>query len=342
MQSRHTAASLAFRATAIATMAFKLPKRDAKYRRKKPVGRNVSLEIFKNHEAKSELATEGKLNDLKAFIETFGLTLKETDENGASLLHHATANNQVQVMEYLIESGVGLNLVDIDGNTALHVAVQNSHIEAMHLLLKYEADDTALNKNPIHIVMRSSNTDLIAGFLEHPVDPAVEGYRRRTPLHVLAECDNKEGFDVFITSECAIEAHNSNVRLCTPDIDELTPIHLAARCNSYHILDSMISKTEEFGYPKEMVLGFLDEENSTPLHAAVDTGNAEVVEVLLKHQACPLASKENQPPSLHLACLLPGKTWNGAVNGQTLWQANTHPSRSAQENPLSLQYPPHQ
>jgi len=48
--------------------------------------------------------------------------------------------------------------------------------------------------------------------------------------------------------------------------------------------------------------GQMDEENSTPLHAAVDAGHAEVVEVLLNHGACPLASKENQPPSLHLAC----------------------------------------
>ena len=308
MDSRYAAPLLSFRTTAIATTAFEPQKHEARYRRKKPIGRNASLEIYKNLETKSpqELATEGKLNDLKAFIETFGLTLKETDENGASLLHHATETNQVLVMEYLIESGVGLNLVDIDGNTALHVAVQNSNIEAMHLLLKYEADDTVLNKNidaPIHIVMRSSNTDLIAGFLEHPIDLTVQGYRKRTPLHVLAECDNKEGFDVFHNSLHFAEApKKKDVRLCAADADDLTAIHLAARCNSYHILDSMISKAEEFGYPSETVLGFLDEENSTPLHAAVDAGHAEVVEVLLQHQACPLANKENQPPSLHLAC----------------------------------------
>ena len=308
MDAKHAMASLAFRATDT-TIEIESPKRDTRYRRKKTFRRSNSLEIFKNHESNSpqELAAKGRLDDLKAFIESFGLTLKETDESGASLLHHATANNQVQVMEYLIESGAGLNLVDIDGNTALHVAVQNSHIEAMHLLLKYEADDTILNKNidaPIHIAMRSSNTDLIAGFLEHPVDLTVQGYRKRTPLHVLAECDNREGFEVFINSQRVVEActKKSPVRLCAADADELTPIHLAARCNSYHILDSMISKTEEFGYPKETVLGFLDEENSTPLHAAVDAGHAEVVEVLLKHQACPLASKDNQPPSLHLAC----------------------------------------
>ena len=307
MDSRHTATSLALRATTIATTAFK--PLQARYQRKKTVSQNVSLETFRNLNTKSpqELAAEGRLDDLKAFIERFGLTLKETDENGASLLHHATETNQALVMEYLIESGVGLNVVDIEGNTALHVAVQNSHIEAMHLLLKYEADDTILNKNidaPIHIVMRSSNTDLIAGFLEHPVDLTVQGYRKRTPLHVLAECDNREGFEVFINSQRVVEACTKKkpVRLCAADADELTPIHLAARRNSYHILDSMISKTEEFGYPKETVLGFLDEENSTPLHAAVDAGHAEVVEVLLQHQACPLASKENQPPSLHLAC----------------------------------------
>ena len=214
MDSKPAMALLAFRATNT-TIELEHPKRDTRYRKRKSFRRSNSLEVFKNLESNSpqELAAKGRLGDLKAFIERFGLTLKETDENGATLLHHATETNQVQVMQYLIENGVSLDLADIDGNTALHVAVQNSHIEAMHLLLKFKADDTILNNDidaPLHIVMRSSNIDLIAGFLEHPADLAVQGYRRRTPLHVLAECDNEEGFHVFLKAF----KKNKNMRLC--------------------------------------------------------------------------------------------------------------------------------
>ena len=88
-------------------------------------------------------------------------------------------------------------------------------------------------------------------------------------------------------------------RLCAADDDNLTPIHLAARLGSARTLDYMMSKCMSHGYPSEVVLSFLDEENSTPLHAAVDGGHYSV---LLKHGADTTHIKEDQPPPIHVAC----------------------------------------
>ena len=309
-----------FKVAAIATTAFhgvsnEIPTATVPRRKKKRSRgdkKQISLEMFRNFSSEEmrpphELAAEGNLEELKALIETFGLTLKECDENGATLLHSAAQSNQVLIMQYLIESGINLNAVDNAGNTALHLAVENGHIEAMHLLLNCGATD-AINNNkmdaPLHIAVRSNNTELIAAFLEHPIELVIFGYRKRTPLHVIAEHDNIEACEVLHNSVLVQEAFKKQggFRLCATDEDDLTPIHLAARKGSHRVLSFMMDKCKSHGYPPEKVLAWLDEENSTPLHAAIDGCHAEVVEVLLQHGASPTVAKDEQPPPIHLAC----------------------------------------
>ena len=319
MASYETSSTSRFKVAAIATTAFhevsnEIPTAtNARRKKKRSRGekKQISLEMFKNFSSEEmkpphELAAEGDLEELKALIETFSLTLKECSEDGSTLLHSATQSNQVVVMQYLIESGIQLDAVDNDGNTALHVAVEKGHIEALHLLLNSGATDTITNNRmdaPLHIAVRSNNTELIAAFLEHPIEFVVFGYRKRTPLHVIAEHDNLEACEVFHNSILLKkELNKGGFRLCAADEDDLTPIHLAARKGSHRVLDFIMEKCMSHGYPPDKVLSWLDEENSTPLHAAIDGCHPEVVEVLLKHGASPTAAKDDQPPPIHLAC----------------------------------------
>lgn len=270
----------------------------------------IKMQVFANKDVTPphQLASEGKLEELKALIETFGLTLKEVDENGDTMLHAATKTGQIQVMQYLIDSGININATNMQGNTALHIAVLNEQSEALCLLLESKASDVVLNNNkdaPLHILFRSRNKDLIAAFLQYPsIDLVIPGYRKRTPLHIIADLDNFEALEILHNSICltTIFKEKASFRLCAADEDNLTPIHLAARSGSAKTLDYMMSKCKEHGYPPEVVLSFLDEENSTPLHAAVDGGHFSVVEVLLKHGADPTHIKEDQPPPVHVAC----------------------------------------
>jgi hypothetical protein len=63
------------------------------------------MQLFTNREVAPphELAREGKLEELKATIENYGLTLKEVDENRRTMLHAAA---ETEVMRYLIDSGI--------------------------------------------------------------------------------------------------------------------------------------------------------------------------------------------------------------------------------------------
>lgn len=282
--------------------------------RKKKRSRNtpVSLELVRNlstdFKPPQQLAASGDLESLKSFLELFGITLKERDENQATLLHHAASANQIAVMNYLINSGIELNATDKDGHTALHIAAIQGHIEALNLLLDNGINDSILNKEldaAFHIAVRVNNTDLVAAFLEHPdIDLVVAGYRKRTPLHVISEYDNVEVCEVIHNSILVKEHFKKKTcfRLCAADEDDLTPIHLAARKGSHRVLDMYMTKCKLHGYPPEVVLGFIDEENSTPLHAAIDGGHTKVVEVLLKHGADPMVQKDSQIPPFLLAC----------------------------------------
>ena len=311
-----------FKATALAATAFKpegtpfplaAPHKRVKRKRSRDKVQ-FNLEVFRNLSSEEEvkppheLAAVGNLDDLKTLIE-LGLSIKEVDNDNSTLLHVATAHNQIHIMQYAIESGININAKDRNGNTALHIATENAHIDAIHLLLNSGADDEILNSKldaPLHIAFRSNDTNLVAAFLEHPIELVIVGYRKRTPLHVIAEHDNIEACEVLHNSILVKEEFKkkggTGFRLCAMDEDNLTPIHLAARVGSHRVLDFMISKCKEHGYPVEVVLSFLDEENSTPLHAAVDGGHTDVVQVLLNHGANPTVCRDDQPPPIHLAC----------------------------------------
>ena len=274
-----------------------MPKRG-----KRSNGNSVALDVM----TPQLLAASGDIESLKYLIQLDGITIKERDENHATLLHHAAAANQVAVMQYLIDSGIDLNATDRNGCTALHAAVLQGHTDAIHLLLQSGINDRVLDKDSnaaLHLAVQRTDTNVLAAFLEHPeVDMMVPGYRKRTPLHIISERDNLDACELFHSHFIDSEHGKNNLRLCARDKDELTAIHLAARSGSHRIINMFLENSKLHGYLPEVLLGFLDEENSTPLHAAIDSGHTKVVEVLLKHGADPLIFKDDQVPPFLLAC----------------------------------------
>ena len=203
---------------------------DSKRKRKRSKQNSLELvhmQIFANAQVTPphQLASEGKLEELKATIESFGLTLKECDESRSTMLHAATKTGQIQVMQYLINSGISIDATDLSGNTALHVAILNEQSEAVCLLLESKASDVVLNNNmdaPLHILFHSRNKDLIAAFLQYPsIELVIAGYRKRTPLHVIAELDNFEALEILHNSISltTIFKEKTSFRLCATDED---------------------------------------------------------------------------------------------------------------------------
>lgn len=305
--------SLNFPSTVRIVTSWQQQAKGVRKKRSRQSSKELSQELIHlaseyDNKSPHELAFEGELSILRTRIDTFGLSLKTRGAKGETLLHSATSGNQIDTMLYLIESGVPLNAVDKEGNTALHVAVINQCIESIHIIINNNADDTICNANqdaPLHIAVRSANKHLVEAFLQHTnIDIVVPGYRKRTPLHIAAEFDYVDIVDALNNCSLAVQSFKdkNSFRLCAADKDKLTPIHFAARCGSSKVLDFMIQNCSQHGYPVELILQFLDEENSTPMHAAIDAGHLNIVKVLLKYGASPIVVNGDQIPPIHLAC----------------------------------------
>ena len=286
---------------------------DTKKKRKINTNRQVSLELIRHLTINTDysspfiLASNGDLDGLMHVNERFCNILLEQDEQCATTLHYASSANQIAVMKYLIDSGIELNTADKNGNTALHVATLHEHIKAADLLLNSGIDDKVVNMKGdagLHIAARLNNINLITVYLENSnVDLKVKGYRNITPLHVIAEYDHLEACKLYHHASLKQESKDKKgYRLCSPDEDDVTPMHLAARKGSHRVLNFFITNCKMHDYPLEDILGFFDEENSTPLHAAIDGGHTKVVEVLLMHGANPVGNKELQVPPFLMAC----------------------------------------
>ena len=300
------------------TVSWAQSQNSTSYGKKKSKLRQRSLDSAQMTEMKAlseniklhEIARRGDLELLRAHIEDKGFPVMVRDDNGGTLLHAAAATNQVNVLSYLLDGGSSIiDAVDRDGNTALHVATINGHIESMHLLLDKGASDTILNKKqdpPLHTAIRSGNVEYVRGFLQHTnTHLVVQGYRQRTPLHVAAEMNlvsmAQEIWSSVVMIQDSALKEKMIYQLCAPDSNNLTPIHLAARHGSADVLDYIIDSSVGNGYTIDFML---KEENSTPMHAAIDGGHTGVLKVLLKHGAYHIFSDRDNGniPPLHRAC----------------------------------------
>lgn len=284
-------------------------------KRSKPVQdavNEVSLDLLSGLPNLFRLAADGNLNELKTFVSASDQTkaLREVDDNGATLLHHAAAHNQTDVIQYLIECGVDCDAVDNDGNTPLHLATSHGSVEAIHcLLLSNRASDTILNRAmeaPLHIAVRINNPKLVQAFISHPqVEILQPGPDMNTPAHIAAMHNYRESFSILSESSQMVEVMKrmNGCKISSKNRNGLTAIHLAARSGSHHVLEILIQMTQRLqGSSAEGQLELLDSENTTPLYSAVDAGHTETVKILMKYGAIPTKSCADRISPLHLAC----------------------------------------
>ena len=76
----------------------------------------------------------GDIATVKTFLDD-GVPVDLTDKEGWSLLHHAAALGQVDVINLLREKGCCVDLIDNEGRTPLHYAATNGDIETIRLLM---------------------------------------------------------------------------------------------------------------------------------------------------------------------------------------------------------------
>ncbi|MCJ1277945.1 hypothetical protein MMC21_005759 [Puttea exsequens] len=248
--------------------------------------------------------------------------LNSRSDGGSTALHWATWKYKPSIVRLLLEAGLNPKLEDEEGNNSLHIAALKGHIEFVDQLLDHGVSVDAQNNaghTALHLAATNGHNQIVERLLHKGANVLISDIQNRTVLH--HAIDNKRfGRDVEIIR--LLLKHGISEQ--EPDIDNMTPLHLAVQCSADDVAELLLdngfsidvtierknwlaqTRNGSIYYTLHGSSGpFLRQDAShagyTPLHAAALFGNADMVKFLLQRGANPNAQgKEGETP-LHLA-----------------------------------------
>lgn len=260
---------------------------------------------------KGHLSVVRYLLDSGAQIDAFG-------GDGWTALHLAAGRGQVAIVEELLKRKARVDLA-CKGWTAMHLAARKGSRECVELLLnngaKMEGFVSPPPYPPLMLAILSSNNDLLSFIFN-----GLRQIPTVAELCMVVSVGNLKGVE-FLFSQCkdidGVPSHFGE-----PLLGGGTALHLACKgnnetyqrgVNSEEVVGIFgeVSTGPLFGRDYAGIVAFLltqnfkgdqpDDVGKTPLHYAVLSGRADVVEVLLKHGVSPdqpADKEENTPLSL--------------------------------------------
>lgn len=232
--------------------------------------------------AKVNLSDHGSICDGIRRIKTF-LPRPYYFSSGTPL-HEAAEHNHTDICAYLLEHGARVNAIDHRNRTPLFYAAFDGNLDIVKLLLAHNASATVQNDNKettIYRAMEGNMHSVLGG--KTPTLPLIQMLHEagadidqadewgRTPLMLslergltdIAEYLVEEGANIFAGSESGFSL-----------------LHLAAKSEANQV------EFVKFLIEQGLDINQQDSDNhATPLHYAAFTGNIELVEELLAHNA---------------------------------------------------------
>jgi ankyrin repeat protein len=171
--------------------------------------------------------------------EARGLDLgKSTGSLSETLLHHAAAVGDAEIIRLLLEKGCDVDAVDRDGDTPLHSAVATGQADALSVLLEAKANPRAVNKmkaTPLHYAAAASQIACMQVLLRaHPDILELPDGAQRTVLHESAWQGSVEGVQLLLSSGANVLAEDHLGR---------TPVHIACDRQQPEVLRLLLSKS---------------------------------------------------------------------------------------------------
>ena len=135
------------------------------------------------------------MQTIKSFIAQ-GVDINARNIRGHAPIHLATAKGNRDVVQLLLENGVGVNVVGTDsGCTALHYAASLGHVDLCELLVRYGAEtdaQTARLETPLHLAVARGHTEMVAILLKYSARLDIRDKNGLTPLQQAEKIKNSE------------------------------------------------------------------------------------------------------------------------------------------------------
>ena len=240
-----------------------------------------------------------------------------------ALVHIASENGHISLLEFLLEKGADANTCIWDNSTPLHLACRQGNKECVEALLRSSASTNQSNKKgdiPLHEAVRSGNSDIVQILLRNYTEAEVCNKDGDTPLHVACQVNNLTAVSHLMERntytgyrnkngdsplDCAIRrGHTALVKyvlkaakasVMDSNTNGHTPVHLAADIGDVLMLDYLLQFIPE--------VNVCTDGGDTPLHVASLNGHADAVAFLLKKGADSNGANKHGNTALHLASL---------------------------------------
>lgn len=182
------------------------------------------------------------------------------------LLHTAIWRREYETFLDLIQR-TDLSITDALGKGPLHLAAERGHPRMVQdLAFRVELNSQCFKgQTALHSGAWGGSTTVVATLLQTAIDRTIRDKDGNLALHIAARFGHLEVFKLLLEDDVDIKGHN-----------DLTPMHFATiygHAEIVRLLNSadLEARDDKFGW--------------TPLHSAVDSGNIEIVKILIQRGA---------------------------------------------------------
>ena len=205
--------------------------------------------IYLGHEEVVKVLLEDKRTDIHHIIRN------DKHNTTTEYLFEATHLGFHSIMKLLLDKGINVNAKNVDGVTPAHIAALKGDLVALDILRSYKADLEIADNEGITVLMaaiRGIQPKILKKLIKYGVSVRTRSNNFSSPLFLAVKCNSLECVNILLERGLRTEELiNGNIVVSYPGIDT----------------------------PKD--------NGVTPLNAASESGNIEIVKRLLKAKADP-------------------------------------------------------
>jgi len=236
-----------------------------------------------------ERAWCGDIDEVKRLVEEEHADVNTKNEHNKTALYYACEKGHTEVAQYLLDRGASVSL----GAKPLIAAVTEKHVILVQRLLMHGAHPDALDegvkyssrhKLPLHIAAADNSSELVELLLKHGANVDITDYNGHTALHstitdplrttsssyIVATKNVKSVIDILLENRADVNIVDNYGQ---------TALYVAVCKGMTAVVRKMLQDCG--GNPNKSLLV------SSPLAAACEEQNVELVDILLKHGADP-------------------------------------------------------
>ncbi|XP_051632046.1 LOW QUALITY PROTEIN: protein phosphatase 1 regulatory subunit 12C [Manacus candei] len=214
-----------------------------------------------------------ELAEARAMVRAGGRALLGgANADGISALHQACIDENMEVVQFLVESGADVNQADNEGWTPLHVAAACGCRSIAQYLLEHGADAAAVTSDlelPLEVAEDEGLEELLRAELE------------RRGVDVAAA---KRAEEERMLRDTRLWLDSGQLRDCPHPATGASALHVAAAKGYIEVMRLLLAA----GYDPDV----RDKDGWTPLHAAAHWGVEEACRLLAEH-LCDMAPRNN-------------------------------------------------